>query len=73
MLLLVTLIKSLCILGKVITIEIRIVSFCTLKSLRMFATMMETPLKEAPMTPVMGRACPVFQTPLLAAHEGELS
>jgi hypothetical protein len=39
----------------------------------MFATMMETPLKEAPMTPVIGRACPAFETPLLAEQEGELS
>ena len=39
----------------------------------MFATMMETPLNAAPMTPVMGRACPAFQTPVLAEQEGELS
>ena len=42
----------------------------TLKSLRIFATMIDTPLKEAPMTPVIGLAWPAFHTPLLAAHDG---
>lgn len=45
----------------------------TLKSLRIFATMMETPLNAAPMTPVMGLAWPAFHGPPVFVVQDALS